>query len=367
MPSDRPDPNQLLRRIQADAARAVRGKLRIFFGFAPGVGKTYRMLQVAQDLALQHQLDVVIGIVETHGRSETVTRALGLPTLARKQLDYRGHVLEEFDLDAALARKPALLLLDELAHTNAPGSRHAKRWQDVHELLDAGIDVFSTVNVQHIESLNDVIAQITGIQVRETVPDRVIDAADVVELVDISPQELLERLSQGKVYVPEQAQRAVDHFFQRGNLLALRELALRRTAQHVDNDVREYRAQHGVESTWPAGERILVAVGPAPSSGRLIRAAARMAAGLRCPWVAAYVDSANSGLALNAGDRERLEAHLRLVESLGGSVTRLAGAEIAAGLLGYARRSNVTRIVIGKPTHSPLRDRLRGSLVDKVV
>ena len=365
MPIERPDPDDLLRRVQKEEAQARRGKLRIFFGFAPGVGKTYRMLQVAHDLALQQKLDVVVGVVETHRRAETTAMTQGLEALPRKQIEYRGRVLEEFDLDAALARRPGLLLVDELAHTNVPGSRHTKRWQDVVELLDAGIDVLSTVNVQHLESLNDVVSQITGIQVRETVPDSILDQADVMELVDISPEELLRRLKEGKVYLPEQAKRAVDHFFQRGNLLALRELALRRTAQHVDEDVQEYREQHGVEVPWPAGERILVCVGPSPSSGRLIRAAARMAAGLRCAWVAAYVESAR--LVTTEADRERLEAHLRVVESLGGTVTRLTGAHIAEALLSYARQANVTRIIIGKPTHAAIRDRLRGSLLDEVV
>ena len=364
MPNDRPDPDELLRRVKAEEARAGRGKLRIFFGFAPGVGKTYRMLQVARELAL-HERDVVIGFVETHRRAETVALTDGLEALARKPVHYRGHTLEEFDLDGALARKPEILLVDELAHTNVPGSRHTKRWRDVNELLDAGIDVLTTMNVQHVESLNDVISQITGIQVRETVPDHVLDRADAVELVDIAPEELLQRLREGKVYVPEQAKRAVDHFFQRGNLLALRELALRRTAQHVDEDVREYREQHGVAITWPAGERILVCVGPAPSSGRLIRAAARMAAGLRCPWVAVYVEGI--GLRTNDADRDRLEAHLRVVESLGGEVTRLAGTRIAEAILSYARRRNVTRIIIGKPTHPRIRDLLRGSLLDELV
>jgi two-component system sensor histidine kinase KdpD len=292
---DRPDPDALLRRVQEEEARKRRGKLKIFFGFAPGVGKTYRMLQVARDLVTDQKLDVVVGLVETHRRHETASLVLGLELLPRRKVEYRGRVLEEFDLDAALARKPKLLLVDELAHTNASGSRHPKRWQDIEELLAAGIDVFTTMNVQHIESLNDVIAQITRVQVRETVPDSVVDRADSIELVDIAPEELLQRLKEGKVYLPEQARRAAEHFFQRGNLLSLRELALRRTAQHVDEDVREFREQEGVAATWPVGERILVCVGPAPSSGRLIRAAARMAAGLRCPWVAAYVEPSSVG------------------------------------------------------------------------
>jgi two-component system, OmpR family, sensor histidine kinase KdpD len=358
----RPSPEALLRRAKEIEDLDKRGRLRIFFGFAPGVGKTYRMLQVARDLALEQKLDVLVGIVETHGRSETEALLEGLEILPRRKIEYRGRLLSEFDLDAALARRPKILLVDELAHTNISGTRHKKRWQDVLELIDAGIDVFTTVNVQHVESLNDIIAQITRIQVRETIPDSLLDRANEMELVDISPEELLSRLEEGKVYLPEQAQRAAAHFFRRGNLLALRELALRRTAQRVDDDVREYRAQHGVVRAWPANERILVCVGPAPSSGRLIRATRRMAAGLRADWIAAYVESSTAD-----ADRERLEAHLQLAESLGGSVTRLTGASIAETVLRYAREHNVTKIIVGKPTHSRLRDRLQGSLVDEIV
>lgn len=358
----RPDPDALLRRMKQTEDLDKRARLRIFFGFAPGVGKTYRMLQVARDMALEQKLDVVVGIVETHGRSDTEALLHGLEMLPRRKLEHRGRTLTEFDLDAALARKPKVLLVDELAHSNVSGTRHKKRWQDILELLDAGVDVFTTVNVQHIESLNDIIAQITRVQVRETIPDSMLDRANELELVDISPEELLNRLEEGKVYLPDQAQRAAEHFFRRGNLLALRELALRRTAQRVDDDVREYRAQHGVVRSWPASERILVCVGPAPSSGRLIRATRRMAAGLRADWIAVYVESAIPDM-----DQERLEAHLQLAESLGGSVTRLTGTSIAESVLRYAREHNVTRIIVGKPTHSRLRDRLRGSLVDEIV
>jgi len=361
----RPDPDALLRRLSEDEARARRGKLKIFFGFAPGVGKTYRMLQVARDL-IDQKLEVVVGLIETHGRYDTATLMLGMELIARRKVEYRGRVLEEFDLDTALTRRPKLLLVDELAHTNAAGGRHAKRWQDVLELLDAGIDVFTTVNVQHLESLNDVIAQITGVQVRETFPDSLLDRADEIELVDVAPEELLQRLREGKVYLPDQAKLAAEHFFQRGNLLALRELALRSMAQCVDKGVQEYRAVQGVAETWPAGERILVCVGPSPSSARLVRSASRMAAGLRCPWVAAYVD-VSAFRPMSEADRDRLEAHLRLAESLGGTVTRLSGTRIPDALLHYARKANVTRIVIGKPTHSRLRDQLRGSLLYELV
>jgi len=364
--SDRPDPDLLLRRMQDEEARAKRGKLKIFFGFAPGVGKTYRMLQVARDLVTDQHLDVVVGVVEDHRRVETARLVLGLELLPRRKVLYRGHTLDEFDLDAALVRRPKVLLVDELAHTNAAGTRHPKRFQDVEELLDAGIDVFTTMNVQHVESLNDVVAQISRIQVRETVPDSVLDRADAIELVDIAPEELLERLKEGKVYLPDQARRAAAHFFQRGNLLALRELALRRTAQHVDEDVLEYREEHGVSVPWPAGERIVVCVGPAPSSGRLIRAAARMAAGLRCPWVASYVES-TTARPMSDTDRLQLEGHLRVAETLGATVTRLAGISVSGALLDYARRHNVTRLIIGKPTHSRFWDRAVGSLLDEVV
>src|SRR5215472_14920214 len=276
MHDTRPDPDILLARVQKEETHQGRGQLKIFFGAMAGVGKTYAMLEAAH-ARRDEGMDVMVGWVDTHGRAETEALLQGLEVLPRRSVAYRGTTLDEFDLDAALARRPALLLVDELAHTNAPGSRHAKRWQDVKELLDAGIHVYTTINVQHLESLNDVVAQITGVLVRETVPDVILEQADEVELVDLPPEELLQRLREGKVYVPEQAKRALEHFFQRGNLLALRELALRRTAQHVDEDVLEYREQHGVAVTWPAGERILVGVGPAPSSGRLIRAAARMA------------------------------------------------------------------------------------------
>jgi len=361
----RPDPDALLERVTAEAEREHRAKLRIFFGFAPGVGKTYRMLQVARDLVRQ-RIDVVVGAVETHGRYDTGGLLLGLEILPRRKVAYRGREMEEFDLDAALTRRPRVLILDELAHTNVPGSRHTKRWQDAMELLDAGIDVYTTLNVQHVESLNDVVAQITRVQVRETVPDSVLERADAIELVDISPEELLARLREGKVYLPDQAARAATHFFQRGNLLALRELALRHTAEQVEADVMEYRELEGVKETWPTSERILVGIGASPTSGRILRAARRMAAGLRAPWVAAYVEPL--GIApLGEDDRKRLEEHLRLAESLGASVVHLTGPSVSEAILDYARKHNVTRLIVGKPRHARMRDRFRGSLVDHIV
>ncbi len=344
---------------------ARRGRLKIFLGFAPGVGKTYRMLQVARDMLDQRQ-DVVVGAVETHGRYDTGSMLLGLTLLPLRKVEHRGRSLTEFDLDAALARHPRTLLLDELAHSNADGSRHPRRWQDVVELLDAGIDVYTTLNVQHVESLNDAVAQITSVRVRETVPDAVLDRADEIELVDLPPDELLVRLREGKVYFPEQATPATQNFFQRGNLLALRELALRRVADRVDVDVQTYREEHAIEQTWTAAERVLVCVGPSPASARLIRAARRMAAGLRAQWVAVYVER-TSAAPLSKEDLERLDAHLRLAESMGGEVARLTGDRVSTALLTYARTHHVTRMILGKPTHPRLRDLVRGSLLDEVV
>jgi two-component system sensor histidine kinase KdpD len=362
---ERPDPDALLARVTAEEQREGRTRFKVFFGFAPGVGKTYRMLQVARDLTAEG-VDVVVGAIETHGRYDTAGLMLGLEVLPRRELPYRGRVLEEFDLDAALARRPKILLLDELAHTNAPGSRHAKRWQDVLELLEAGIEVYTTLNVQHVESLNDVVAQITHVQVRETVPDSILERADEIELVDIAPEELLVRLREGKVYLGEQAERAREHFFKTGNLLALRELALRRMAERVDADVLAWRREHGVVAPWATAERVLVCVGPAPDSARLVRATRRIAAGLRAPWIAAAVDVTGRA-PLGDEDRERVESHLRLAESMGAQVVRLTGVRVSDAVLEFARRRNVTRIVLGKPRHPRWRDVLRGSLVDEII
>jgi two-component system sensor histidine kinase KdpD len=329
------------------------------------VGKTYQCLGDAL-LAREEGVDVVIGYVETHGRAETEALLEGLEILPARMVAYRGTTLREFDLDAALARRPRLLVLDELAHTNVPGSRHAKRFDDVLELLDAGIDVHTTLNVQHIESLNDVVAQITRIQVRETVPDSILERADEVHLVDIAPEELLTRLHEGKVYLPDVAEQAAERFFRRGNLLALRELALRRTAERVREDVEEERRILGTASTWPTAERIMVCLGPAPSSADLVRSARRMAAGLRAPWLAVHATK-DGAAPLSEADAERVEEFLRLAESLGGEVARLHGSGVASSILEFARTRNVTRILVGKPTHRRLRDLPRGSLLDALV
>jgi len=366
MADRRPDPDELLARVREQERASGRGKLTIFFGFAPGVGKTYTMLEAARGEVSDQKRDMVVGIAETHGRYDTGSLLIGLELLPRRKVEHRGIALEEFDLDAALARKPQLLLVDELAHTNAPGSRHLKRWQDVDELLEAGIDVFTTLNVQHLESLNDVVAQITSVIVRETVPDAVFDKAYEVRVVDLPVDELLERLHDGKVYVPQQAARAVESFFREGNLIALRELALRRTAERVDAKMRGYTAAHGIEESWHAGERVLVCVSPSPHSARLVRAARRMATSVHAELVGVYVETPAS-LRMSAQDREQLALNMRLVESLDGEPVTLRGEDAAAETVQYARKRNVTKIVVGKPTYPRWRDALRRSFLDDIV
>jgi two-component system sensor histidine kinase KdpD len=362
----RPDPDELLRRVEADVQRKKRGRLTIFFGAAPGVGKTYSMLEVARAEMEQEKRDVVVGIVETHGRYETGAQLLGLELLPRRKVLYRGMELEEFDLDAALKRRPEVVLVDELAHTNCEGSRHPKRWQDVEELLDAGIDVFSTMNVQHLESLNDVVAKITGVRVRETVPDSVIARAHELKLVDLPPDELLERLRDGKVYVRAQAQRAIENFFKKGNLIALRELALRRTAERVDAQMREYREQQGVEATWAITDQLLVAVSPSPYSARLVRATRRMAGSLHARWYAVYVEP-RSARPLPKAMAERLAQNLALAEQLGAEVVTVNGDDATDELLRFASENNITKLIVGKPVIARLRDRIKPSLVDQLV
>ncbi|HUK22273.1 MAG TPA: sensor histidine kinase KdpD [Gemmatimonadales bacterium] len=362
--NERPSPEAMLERVRAEEARAGRGRLKIFFGASPGVGKTYAMLEDAR-AKKREGVDVVVGIVETHGRAETAALLEGLEVLPRSAIEYRGVALREFDLDAALARKPGLILVDELAHTNAPGSRHARRWQDVEELLAAGINVSTTLNVQHLESLNDVVAQITGVQVRETVPDTMLDEADEVELADLSADDLLRRLQEGKVYVPDQAARAIQEFFRKGNLIALRELALRRTAERVDAQMRGYMQEHGIHETWPAADRLLVCIGPNPAGARLVRAGKRIATTLKCDWVVLYVEA--PGQRISASDREALQQNLQLAQELGAQVVSVSGENVADEVLAYARAHNSTRVVVGKPTHAAWRDKLYGSTLDKLV
>ncbi|WAS91889.1 sensor histidine kinase [Nannocystis punicea] len=362
---DRPDPEALLEVARAEEARASRGELKIFFGAAPGVGKTYAMLEAARR-ARAEGIDIVVGVVETHGRSETAALLEGLERLPLRTIEYRGKALQEFDLEAALARRPELLLVDELAHTNVPGAQHRKRWQDVDLLLASGVDVYTTLNVQHLESLNDVVAQITWIRVRETIPDAVFDRADDVELCDLPADELLERLREGKVYLPEQARHATEAFFRKGNLLALRELALRRMAQRVDSDVQAYRRAHGISSTWAMSERILVCIGPSPNGPRLVRAAARMAAGLRAEWIALHVETPRLAL-VRATGRGTLVETIRLAESLGAEVVNISGEPIGDRILEYARARNVTRLVVGKPSQPRWRELIGGSVLDTLV
>jgi two-component system sensor histidine kinase KdpD len=368
----RPTPEQMLARAQREETRSKRGRLKIFFGAAPGVGKTYAMLAAVQRLA-REGIDVVIGLVETHGRAETEQMLLGLDILARRRVEYRGPggtatpvTLQEFDLDAALARKPEILVLDELAHTNAPGSRFDKRWQDVQELLKVGIDVYTTLNVQHIESLNDVVAQITGVHVRETVPDDVIGEADEIELVDLPPDVLLDRLRAGRVYVPESIQHATGSFFRKGNLTALRELALRRTAEWVDRQMLQFKEGKGIRAIWPATERILVAVSPSPASAKIVRAAKRMAAGLHADLIAAFVETPRTSK-LPRADHDRVIQTLRLAESLGAQTTTLSANNAAVELVNFARSRNVSKIVVGKTQRSPLAEALFGSFVNNLV
>ena len=344
------DPGE--RRPSADAlleaeARRREGRLKVFLGAAPGVGKTYSMLAVAQ-ARRREGVDVVVGLVETHGRVETETLLEGLEVIPRRAVEYKGRALAEMDLDAILLRRPRLVLVDELAHANAPGSRHPKRYLDVEELLAAGIDVFTTLNIQHVESLNDVVASITRIRVRETVPDSILDRADEIELVDLTPEDLLQRLKDGKVYVPHQAERAIKHYFSPGNLTALRELALRRTAERVDDQMVSYMRRHAIAGPWAAGERVLVAVSGEPGSAVLVRHARRMADRLRAPWAAIHVETARS-LRMGAAERTRITEALGLAERLGAEAVTIPGQDVAETLLEYARANNFTHIIIAQP------------------
>ena len=357
----RPSPDALLKAAQKEA----RGKFKIFFGAAPGVGKTYEMLTAAHRRKAEG-IDVVAGIVETHGRAETEAMLAGLEILPQRSIDYKGRVLHEMDLDAILARRPALVLVDELAHTNAPGSRHPKRYFDVEELLAAGIDVYSTMNVQHVESLNDVVARITRIRVRETVPDSIIDSADEVELVDTTPSDLIARLGEGKVYVREQAQRALKHYFQPGNLTALRELALRRTAERVDDQMLSYMREHAITGPWGAGERVVVCVDSGPDAANTVRAAKRTADGLDAELIALYVETERHTL-LTEAERTRLAEAMRVAEQLGAEVVRVPGRSVGEEILALARSRNATRGVVGKSPRSRWFELRHGSVVDDLV
>ncbi|SAL02452.1 two-component system, sensor kinase protein KdpD [Caballeronia fortuita] len=361
----RPDPDELLGKLQREEEKRRRGRLKVFFGACAGVGKTFAMLQAARRRR-EEGADVVVGVVETHGRRETLALVDGFDIVPAARVEYRGRLLAEFDLDAALARKPELILVDELAHSNVQGSRHLKRWQDVQELLDAGIDVYTTLNVQHLESLNDIVGRITGIRVWETVPDRVFDLADEVTLVDLPPEELLDRLRDGKVYLPTQAEHAVRNFFRKGNLIALRELALRRTADRVDAQMREYRADQSIERIWRARERLIACVGPGVDSAALVRAAARLAAALKADWLAVYVETPKLQR-LSDDERRRTLDALKLASELGAETVTLDGADAAATLIDYARMRNVSKLVAGAPATKGWRRHIDRPVSERII
>jgi two-component system, OmpR family, sensor histidine kinase KdpD len=361
----RPSPEALLEAARREESLA--GRLKIFVGAAPGVGKTYEMLQQARARKLDGY-DIAVGIVETHGRKETQGLLEGLEVIPRQRVEHRGQWLEEMDLDAIKARRPQIVLVDELAHTNAPGSRHPKRYLDVQELLNSGINVYTTVNIQHIESLNDVVAQITHVRVRETVPDSVFDQADAIELVDLTPDDLIQRLKEGKVYVPRQAERALEHYFSPGNLTALRELALRRTAERVDEQLLTHMRAHAIPGPWAASERIMVCISEDPRAAGLVRYAKRLADRLHAPFTALYVETRRS-LQFSEEERDRVADTLRLAEALGGEAITVPAGErsIADDVIGFSHANNVTQIIIGKSTRSRWFEILHGSVVHELV
>jgi len=362
---NRPDPDELLARIQAEEAQSKRGKLKIFLGYVAGVGKTYAMLEAAHQ-RLAEGVDVVVGYAETHGRKETEALLAGLDVIPRKSIDYRGTNLTEMDLDAVIKRHPQLVLVDELAHTNAPGSRHHKRYQDVDEILAAGIDVYSTVNIQHLESLSDIVLQITGVSVREKIPDRLVDEADEIELIDLPTDELLQRLKDGKVYISDQALRALEKFFRKGNLTALRELALRRAADRVDNQMLSYMQNKAIPGPWPATERILVCISSHPLGERLIRSGRRLAEDLNAEWYVMFVETPQH-LHMPSENRLRVQRFLHLAEELGAKVSVMPGESVADTVMNFAHEHNITKIIAGKPYRPRLTEMLRGSVIDQIM
>lgn len=368
MEEKRPNPDELLEQVRREEGEhreaGKKGKLKVFLGFSAGVGKTYRMLQEAQT-ARRNGVTVAVGIVLTHGRKETEALLAGLDVIPRRKVEYLSIALEEMDIDAILSRRPSLVLVDELAHTNAPGSRHEKRYQDVEELVNAGIDVYTTVNIQHIESLIDIVQQVSGIRVNETVPDRILASADEVELVDLTPEKLIERLKEGKVYIPKKAEQAMRQFFKKGNLLALRELSLRYTARQVDEDARDYMLNHAVPGPWPVGSRLLTGISPSPSSERLLRFTHRMAQDLDAEWYAVFVESPQQ-VEMNEQDRLRLDKNIRLAEELGAMVVLLKGTNVADEMLSFARAKNVTLIVVGPSKRNWYERFIKGSVLNRL-
>ena len=359
----RPNPDALLAEIQREEQTTKRGRLKIFFGMCPGVGKTYEMLQAAQQRKAEG-VDLVVGVVETHGRIETLALVAGLEVIPRKSIDYRGVTLTEMDIDAILVRRPKLVLVDELAHTNAPGSRHPKRYQDVLELLDAGIDVYSTLNVQHLESRNDLVQQFTGVAVRETVPDSVLDQADNIELIDITPDGLRQRLTEGKVYLGERAATAAENFFREENLTALREMALRSATERIDRELRDVMRAKRLGGR-ASGQRLAVAVGPSPFSAALIRRTRRIVSTMDASWIAIYVETSQP---LTEDAKLRLTKNLSLARQLGAEIVMTHGDDLVAAILTTAREQKVTQLVVGRPVGNRLIELLRGgSLVSKLV
>jgi two-component system sensor histidine kinase KdpD len=366
LPADnRPNPDEILARVQSDARQKGRGYLKMFFGYAAGVGKTYAMLEAAHQRK-EEGVDVVVGYVETHQRIETENMLRGLEVIPPKIISYRNIKLPELDIDQVLKRRPQLVLVDELAHSNAPGSRHAKRYQDVDEILASGINVYTTLNIQHLESLNDVVTQITGIKVQETIPDRIIDEVTDIELIDLPTDELLNRLKEGKVYVPQQAERAIEKFFRQGNLTALRELTMRRAADRVDDQMLDYMGIRSIPGPWPANERLLVCVSPGTVNERLVRSARRLAAEMKSEWFAVYVETPQQ-VRVPADQRDQVDRMLRLAEELGAKSITIPGPAVADTIVNFARNQNVTKIIIGKSRHSHLRSVLQRSISDQII
>src|SRR5271157_454796 len=361
----RPDPDELLAQIQKEEQQRTRGKLKIFMGYAAGVGKTYSMLEAAHQRQAEG-VDVVIAYVETHGRAETEALIKGLEIIPRRQIEYHGVALTEMDVDAVLDRKPQLALVDEFAHTNVPGSRHLKRYQDVEDLLDAGINVYTTFNIQHLESLNDIVHQITDITVRETIPDDVVNSASEIELIDLPPDELLQRLKEGKVYIPEQASRAAEKFFRKGNLTALRELSMRRAADRVDDQMLDYMETREISGPWPAKEHLMVLISSHPLSERLVRAGRRLSEELNADWDVVYIETPDR-VRFSPTHSERVRRTLQLAEELGAKCFTISGRSVPETAIDFAKKHNVTKIIAGKPLRSRWSEVIQGSIVDEII
>jgi two-component system sensor histidine kinase KdpD len=362
----RPDPDELLKQVEAEELQQSRGKLKVFLGYSAGVGKTYTMLEEAHHLKEQGT-DIVVACVVSHGRKETEELLAGLEQISLKEIEYKGIRVSEMDLDATLARHPQLVLVDELAHTNASGSRHTKRYQDVQELLEAGIDVFTTLNVQHLESVNDAVEQISGIKVKETIPDSVLDDANEIKIVDLPPKELIQRFKEGKVYVPDRANVALDNFFNEGNLIALREMTLRRAAEHVDEQMLAYMQTRSIPGPWPVGERLLVCIGNSKTlNDRVVRTGRRLSDELKAEWIALYVETPAHNRMSRKARQEALKG-IELAASLGATTITSFGISIADEVIRYAMKNNVTRIIVGHPVHARWREQIFGSVADQIV